>query len=133
VTLLVAMLGTAGPASVLLMLVILGRLTKRWEAITRTRSYYRWFYAAGTLVALASLSRLIRIGHLPLIALGQDLTGRAIPAVGRPAGAGLSPFLESSSWFYLIFYHLPLVTAMTISLILAWRNWGWLLRARETW
>lgn len=128
--LLVAMLGTAGLASVMLMLAILARLTKRWEAITRTRSHYRWFYVAGALVALASLSRLVRIGHLPLIAWGQDLAGRAMPAIERPISAGLSPFLESSSWFYLIFYHLPLVAAMTIGLILAWRNWGWLLRAR---
>jgi len=109
------MLGTAGLASVTLMLAILARLTKRWQAVTRIRSYYRWFYFASALVALAALARLVRIGHLPVVALGQSFP----------------PFLESSSWFYLVFYHLPLVTAMTMSLILAWRNWGWLFRTRE--
>jgi hypothetical protein len=109
------MLGTAGLASVALMLAILARLTRRWQAVTRTRSYYRWFYVAGVLVALAALARLVRIGYLPVIAQEQ----------------GLSPLQEPSSWFYLAFYHLPLVIAATISLLLAWRNWGWLFRVQE--
>ena len=129
--LLAAILGTAGLASVGLMLAILARLTRRWEAITRTRSYYRWFYVTGALVALSSLSRLVRVGYLPLVTLGQELASKALPSTDWPIPVDLSPFLESGSWFYLVFYHLPLVTAMTISLILAWRNWGWLLRAKE--
>lgn len=115
------MIGTAGLASVALMLIILARLTKRWEAVTRARSRYRLFYAAGVLVALASLSRLVRIGYLPLTVLKQDTIYQA----------NIHPFLDSGSWFYLVFYHLPLVLAMTLSLILAWKNWGWLLRKKE--
>ena len=125
------MLGTAGLASVMLMLAILARLTKRWEAITRSKSFYLWFYVASALIGLASLSRLVRIGHLPVATLGQDLLSDSVLASGRQAPANLSPFLVPDSWFYLVSYHLPLATAMTISLLLAWRNWGWLLRAKE--
>ena len=51
--LLAAMLGTAALASVSLMLAILARLTRRWQAVTRIQSYYRWFYVSGALVAIA--------------------------------------------------------------------------------
>jgi hypothetical protein len=143
VRLLLAMLGTAGLASVMLMLAILARLTRRWQAITRARSHYPWFYVASILVGLASLARLVRIGYLPLTAdavyppgeiapaLGQVLVGDPLPTGDRQVIASLSPFLESDSWFYLLFYHLPLVIALTISLTLAWRNWGWLLWTKE--
>lgn len=128
--LLIAIVGTAGLASVVLMLLILARLTKRWETVTRSRSYYRLFYVAGALVALASLSRLVRIGYLiPATSLGQD--SPSVYPLTSDQLANLYPFLESRSWFYLVFYHLPLVIALTVSLILAWRNWGWLLRAKE--
>ena len=132
--LLVAMIGTAGLASVVLMLLILARLSRRWEAVTRSRSYYRLFYVAGALVALAALSRLVRIGHLaPLTGLGQYPAGESA-LTASPLTNGqlyLYPFLEPRSWFYLAFYHLPLAAAATVSLILAWRNWGWLLRVQE--
>jgi len=132
--LLVAMIGTAGLASVVLMLLILARLTRRWEAVTRSRSRYRLFYVAGALVALAALSRLVRIGHLaPLTGLGQYPASESALTVG-PLTSGqlnLYPFLESRSWFYLAFYHLPLAVAATLSLILALRNWGWLMRVKE--
>jgi hypothetical protein len=114
------MIGTAGLASIALMLVILARLTKRWEAVTRARSHYRLFYFACGLVALAALARLVRIGYLPLTTLDPDSS--------HPANLHL--FLESGSWFYFVFYHLPLALAMTLSLILAWKNWGWLLREK---
>lgn len=128
------MIGTAGLASVVLMLLILARITRRWEAVTRSRSYYRLFYVAGALVALAALSRLVRIGHLiPLTGLGQDPASEFALTAGLLTDGQLNlyPFLEPHSWFYLAFYHLPLAVAATISLILAWRNWGWLLRVQE--
>jgi hypothetical protein len=130
--LLAAMLGTAGLASVILMLLILGRLTKRWESVTRVVSHYHLFYLAGALVSLAAFTRLVRIAYLTAEYTVQFATdsGRPGSAADR-LGSAPSPFTEARSWFYLAFYHLPLAIAMTISLLLAWRNWGWLVRARD--
>jgi hypothetical protein len=104
---------------VVLMLAILARLTRRWEAVTRNVSHYRLFYLAGALVALASLARMVRIGHLyPYADSSQAPLWLLEPS--RPR-----------SWFYLLFYHLPLATATTLSLVVAWMNWGWLLRVDD--
>ena len=111
-TFLAAVLGTAGPGAVALMFVILARLTQKWEAVTRTRSYYRLFYASAILVIAASLTRLVRAGSL---------------------NSTLEPefLLHPRSWFYLCFYHVPMVLGITIGLIVAWRNWGWLLGRQQ--
>ena len=110
--LLAAMLGTAGLASVILMLLILGRLTKRWESVTRVVSHYHLFYLASALVSLAAFTRLVRIAYLiDEHTLQLARTGSATDRLGSV----LSPFTEAHSWFYLAFYHLPLVIAMTQS------------------
>lgn len=113
--LLVAVLGTVGLGAVVLVLLILARLTYRWELVTRSRSAYRLFYVAAALVAVAALVRLVRIGYLS-------------PAAGPGTGSAVSVLYEPLSWFYLCFYHLPLTVGMAISLGLAWHNWGWLLK-----
>ena len=107
-----AVIGTAGLGAVALMFVILARLTQKWEAVTRTKSYYRLFYASAILVIAASLTRLVRVGSL---------------------NSTLEPgfLLQPRSWFYMCFYHVPTVLGITISLIVAWRNWGWLLGRRR--
>jgi hypothetical protein len=110
--LLFAVIGTTGLGSTILVLVILARLTQRWELVTRTKSYYRLFYVSAGLVALASLTRLIRTGYL------TSEVERSI-------------FGEPTSWFYLYFYHAPLIVGMVVSLVVTWRNWGWLLRAQS--
>jgi hypothetical protein len=125
--LLAAMLGTAGLASVILMLLILGRLTKRWESVTRVVSHYRLFYLAGALISLATLARLVRISYL----IAEYTRTEGTAHLGEFAGQAPSSLANARSWFYLAFYHLPLVIAMTISLIFAWKNWGWLVQAKE--
>jgi hypothetical protein len=107
--LLFAVMGTAGLGSLIMVFVILARLTQRWELVTRSKSYYRLFYAAAALTALASLTRLVRIGYMTADA--------EVPILNEPR-----------SWFYVCFYHLPLIVGVTMSLVVTWRNWGWLLR-----
>jgi len=77
--------------------------------VTRSRSGYRLFYVASVLVAAAALVRLIRIGYL------------------EPVSGGFPGLYDPTSWFYLCFYQVPLVAGVTLSVLLAWRNWGWLL------
>jgi hypothetical protein len=109
---LIAVIGTAGTASIVLVLVIMARLTQKWEVVTKSRSYYRLFYVAAGLVTLASLARLARIGY-------------------QGSGPEQSALGTSQSWFYLFFYHIPLIAALTISVAITWRNWRWLLREKD--
>lgn len=121
----IAVLSTAGLASVALVLVILARLTEKWEAVTRKRSYYRLFYVLAGVIVLLGGIHLYRIAalvpdDLPLV---HDTRDR----LREQTGIASSP-PQIRSWFYLFFYYLPLTITMTLSLLLAWRNWGWLLR-----
>lgn len=96
----------------MLVLIILARLTQRWEVVTKSKSHYRLFYVAAALVTLASLTRLAHIGY-------------------QGAAPGQSMLSESRSWFYLCLYYIPLIAAATISVAITWRNWRWLLRERD--
>jgi hypothetical protein len=108
-TLLLAVLGTAGLSAVALVLAIIARLTQRWELVTRHKSYYQWFYVCVGLLLTAAFSRLIRAVYL---------------ASDTGSGALTNPW----SWLYVFLYHIPLIAGATIIIIVAWRNWGWLLR-----
>ena len=108
----IAVLGTAGLGSVALILLILARLTQKWEVVTKTKSYYHLFRVSAALVILASLTRLVRVGDLS-------------------TPMELSFLSEPQSWGYLCFYHAPLAIGVTVSLVVVWRNWGWLLRSPD--
>lgn len=59
-----ASLGVVGPASVTVMLVVIGLLSQRLGAVTRMPPYYRWCYVAAGLVGLSTLGRLVSIGYV---------------------------------------------------------------------
>lgn len=110
--LLFAVLGTAGLSAVALVLAIIARLTQRWESVTRVKSHYQWFYVSVGLLLIAAFSRLVRSVYLV-------------------SDAGPAALTSPWSWVYVLLYHLPLIAGATISVIVAWRNWGWLLRERS--
>lgn len=112
-TLLIALLGMAGLGATAFVLVIMARLTQRWELVTRSKSRYKFFYVGAVLLSVALVARLLRI-----VSLTSD-TELAILSHPR-------------SWFYICLYHLPLAVGTTISLAVTWRNWGWLLREQES-
>ena len=125
----IAVLSTAGLASVTLVLLILARLTEKWQAVTRQRSYYYLFYALAAAIVLLGGVHLYRIAALvpDELTLVQDTRDQ----FRQQTGIASSP-PQLRSWFYLVFYHVPLAIIMTMSLLLAWRNWGWLFRHRES-
>jgi len=124
----IAVLSTAGLASVALVLLILARLTEKWEAVTRQKSYYRLFYVlAGVIVLLAGV-HLYRIAVL--VPDQFSLVHDTRTLFREQTGVSSSP-PELRAWFYLVFYYLPLALTMTISLLLTWRNWGWLIFSRR--
>lgn len=59
-----ASLGVVGPASVAVTLVVIGLLSQRLGAVTRTPPYYRWCYVAAGLVGMSTLGRLVSVGYV---------------------------------------------------------------------
>jgi hypothetical protein len=118
----IAVLSTAALASIALVLLILARLTEKWQAVTRRRSYYYVFYPLAAAMVLFGGVHLYHVaalvpGDLPLDPSEQQLGVAASP-----------PQLRAG--YDLVFYYLPLALTMTISVLLAWRNWGWILRRK---
>ena len=94
-----------GMFSVAVALVVLGLLSKRLGQVTRAPRYYRGFYAAAVLLIISILFRLVNIlqSHIP----APDDSVAVIFYIGLPA------------------------FALTISLMIAWRYWSWLLAERS--
>jgi len=95
-------LSVSGLAAVMVVLYILAALSRRLGAVTKMKPYYRGFY-----VAMACLA----------VAIGV--------AVLWPPLAAATPSDLSVYLFYL-----PLLLSGVISLVVAYRYWGWLLRER---
>jgi glycerol uptake facilitator-like aquaporin len=119
VRLLIAVIGTASLGAVVSVLVMLARLTQKWEVVTKAKSYHRFYYLGAALVVLAALVRLLRIGYW-----SQD------PAIAplRLSGSLLAALYRPQSWIYVWLYYVPLAVGSTIGVWLTWRNWGWILR-----
>jgi hypothetical protein len=88
--------------AVLFLLYIFATLSRRLGEVTKMKPYYRWFYVAMALVVVAIIAAALRPPNDP-----HDLTG------------------------YVLAYDLPLILAGIISLIVAYRYWGWLFRERS--
>jgi hypothetical protein len=124
----IAVLSTAGLASVALVLLILARLTEKWEAVTRKKSYYRLFYVLAGVIVLLGGVHLYRIAVLVPDQFSLVHDSRSF--LQEQTGISSSP-PELRAWLYLVSYYLPLAITMTISLLLTWRNWGWLVFSRR--
>jgi len=123
----IAVLSTAGLGSIALVLVILGRLTAKFEAVTRKQSYYFLFYVLAVVTVLLGVVYLYRVAAL--VPEQLSLVNDTRELFRKQTGIAASPD-QLRLWFHLVFYYLPLAITMTISLLLAWRNWGWILGPR---
>ena len=94
-----------GIASVAVALVVLGLLSKRLGQVTRAPRYYRGFYIASLFLLISILFRLLNIfeSYIP----SPDDAVAVIFYIGLPA------------------------FALTMSLMIAWRYWSWLLAERS--
>ena len=94
-----------GTFSIAVALVVLGLLSKRLGQVTRAPRYYRGFFAAAALFIVSLLFRLLNVvqSHIP----PTDDPVAVIFYIGLPA------------------------FALTISLMIAWRYWSWLLAERS--
>ncbi len=100
------LLGVVGPAAISLMLTVLGLLSRRLGSVTRAPRYYLGLFLGAGLMLISAAARAWNVGReLPPSALGQDPLW-VVLYVGLPA------------------------LALTLSVIIAWRYWSWLLAER---
>lgn len=96
---------SVGLFSIAIALVILGLLSKRLGQVTRAPRYYRGFYFSAALIVASIAYRIINMiqAHIPV----PDEPNAVLYYIGLPA------------------------FALTLSLIIAWRYWSWLLAERS--
>ena len=94
-----------GLFSIAVALVVLGLLSKRLGQVTRAPHYYLGLWLSAALLIVSLVYRLVNLlqSHIPL----PDDPSAVILYIGLPA------------------------FALTISLIIAWRYWSWLLAERS--
>jgi hypothetical protein len=95
---------------VIYMLYIFSVLSRKLGGVTKMRPYYRGFYVAMGLIGLA------------VVASWLLLTVRVTP--------DLLPAAWHDETLYLVIFAVALVIAVTLSLGVAWRYWGWLFKER---
>lgn len=103
----ITLLGTLGTISVILLFYILAKLSERLGSVERMSPIYRYYYVAITLTAIGAVTH--------ILAARITLSPQGMPA------------WLSSPWFLLLTYYLPLTVAVTISSIVTWRYWSWII------
>jgi hypothetical protein len=95
-------IGVVGLIAVIYMLYILANLSQRLGAVLKMPPYYRSFYVAMGFLSVSVLSR-VALSSLALV----------------------SPPLLT-----ILTYDAPFIIAMLISVVVAWRYWGWLFKEK---
>ena len=126
----VAVLSTARLASVALVLLILARLTAKFEAVTRKTVLLLLVLLYGGSHGLAR--RRLSLPHRGPGARSTRPWSTTLVSCSESKSGSRAARINCASWFHLVFYYLPLAIITTISLLLAWRNWGWILPTRGT-
>ncbi len=95
---------------VIYLVYIFSVLSRKLGSVTKMRPFYRGFYVAIGLIGLALVSSWLL------------LTARITP--------DLLPVAWRDETLYLVVFNATLAVAVTLSLVLAWRYWGWLFKER---
>lgn len=100
--------GLVGTLGIALMLLALGKLSRRLGEATSAPPHYRGFYAGALCVFLSATAQ------------GANLVLQVAPpdAIAR------------STWWVIIYNGLP-AAGITLGLMYAWRYWSWLLAERN--
>ena len=107
----ISFLGTLGTLSVIILFYILGKLSDRLGSVEKMSPLYRNYYVSIIFWALAFVIQLLvaRINLTP-----EDFPGWLM-----------------SPWFLLLTYYLPMSIGATISILVTWRYWSWLISASK--
>jgi len=104
----VGLAGSLGLLAVIATVLTLAALSQRIGEVTKMPPLYRGFYFGAACLVVALFVRFLRVSTLMASSEG-------------------SVFLDDDR-FYLLAYHLPLALGLTISLVVTWQYWNWLLR-----
>jgi hypothetical protein len=110
VKVIIGLAGSLGLLAVISTLFTLAALSQRMGEVRKMPPLYRGFYFGIACLIAALLIRFLRVSALL-------------------ASSGGATFL-SDDRFYLLAYHLPLAVGLTVSLVVTWWYWSWLLRER---
>lgn len=105
-------LGPVGLVALVSTIFLYGNLSRRLGAVTKMPSYYRWFLVSSAFLVLATSVCILR---------------SAAYLVNEEGVA----FLVSPEFGFL-FFHIPLFVGATISVIVTWYYWSWLLSGERT-
>lgn len=100
---LLGLLGLVGPASLIVALVVIALLSQRLGSVTKRPPLYRWFFVSIGFIVVTVVARFANLND----PAGQD---NATALIGDLALAG----------------------GLSLSVVIAWRYWGWLLNERGT-
>lgn len=99
-----------GLLAVIYTLFILAAFSQRIGEVRKMPPLYRGFYVGSACLGIALIGRFLRVSAL--LASPERLT-----------------FLKDDL-FYMLAYHLPVAVGLTVSLVVTWWYWSWLLRER---
>ena len=100
-----------GPVALLVLVFLsflFGNFSRRLGAVTKMNNYERWFFLAGSFIAVAATSQIMR-------AIAFLAPQEAPPMLLKP-------------WFALLTQHTPFAIGVTLDLVLVYYYWGWILR-----
>jgi hypothetical protein len=102
-----SLFGELGLLGIVMMLFVLGMLSQRMSATTKSKPVYLWFFVSAILVAMSLAARLVNLAY-------NLVDMNTTPTV---------------LWLFL-YDGLPTVSLL-IALIAAWHYWSWLLAERD--
>lgn len=103
------LLSAAAPIAMIVMFLVLGVLSQHLDEVVKMGHLYRWFFVAASITSISLVVRLLSIGF-----------------------SDEAFMVDSRDTAFSIAYTLPLATGIIISLVVAWRYWGWLIYANDT-
>jgi hypothetical protein len=101
---LIALASLIGPISIVVLLVIFGKLSYRLGRVMHASPYYIGFYVAASMISAAVVIRVIWL---------FEYNGTA----------------DDTVWTFI--YYALFASGVTVGLVIAWRYWSWLLAERD--
>lgn len=105
---LTTLLSVIAPLALMILLWVVAQISRRFGEVTHRPPIYRGFYVAMGLLLGPLVMRVVAVGLTE-----EDRAELGGNTIGT------------------LLHDLPLAAAITLSVIVAWRYWGWLIYARE--
>ena len=108
---MIAILGTFGTLSLIVLFYILAKLSEKFGSVIKMTPLYRYYYLA--------IGFLVIVYFTNWLVITASLTPETTPA------------WFTAPWFLFLAFHLPRAIGVTISLVVTWRYWSWLILERN--